>query len=250
MGESDEGRLGTAGPVESADRVPGEPAEPEVPVEPSEAAAGGQAGEAGENAPAAGGKKGRPAKRKRSGFLETLMYVLGGVVVALLVHTFLLQSFWIPSESMQNTLLVNDYVVVNKLAYKLGPVERGDIVVFKGWNGEDTIKRVIGVGGDHVKCCDAKRRITVNGTPLDEEGKYLYPGAKPSDLKFDVTVPKGRLWLMGDHRNNSADSRFYTDDGHEGTISEDDVTGRAFLRYWPLNRISLLSRPGTFSAVR
>ncbi|GAB3150031.1 signal peptidase I [Microbispora hainanensis] len=240
MGESDESRLGTAEPAGSADRTPEEPAKPAVADETDKA---------DENEGAAAGKKGRP-KKKGSGLLETLVYVLGGVVVALLVHTFLLQSFWIPSESMQNTLLVNDYVVVNKLAYKLGPVERGDIVVFKGWNGEDTIKRVIGVGGDYVKCCDAKHRITVNGTPLDEEGKYLYPGAKPSDREFDITVPKGRLWLMGDHRNNSADSRFYTDDGHQGTISEDDVTGRAFLRYWPLNRISILSRPDTFSAVR
>ncbi|MGI5160316.1 signal peptidase I [Microbispora sp. CA-102843] len=236
MGESDESRLGTAGPVGSADDVP---AEPEKPAEP-----------AGEDERTAGEKKDRPAKKKGSGLLETLMYTLGGVVVALLVHTFLLQSFYIPSESMQNTLLVNDYVVVNKLAYKLGPVERGDIVVFKGWDGEDTIKRVIGVGGDHVKCCDAKHRITVNGTPLDEEGKYLYPGVHPSSMEFDVKVPKGRLWLMGDHRNNSADSRFYTDDGHQGTISEDDVIGRAFLRYWPLNRISFLSQPDTFSVVR
>ncbi|NJP28054.1 signal peptidase I [Microbispora sp. SCL1-1] len=243
MGESDESRLDTAEPAGSADRAPGEPAKPKESAEPA------ATGEAEENEGAAAGKKDRAAKKKRSGLLETLAYVLGGVVVALLVHTFLLQSFWIPSESMQNTLLVNDYVVVNKLAYKFGPVERGDIVVFKGWNGEDTIKRVIGVGGDHVKCCDAKQRITVNGTPLDED-KYLYPGAKPSDREFDITVPKGRLWLMGDHRNNSADSRFYTDDGHQGTISEDDVTGRAFLRYWPLNRISILSRPGTFSAVR
>ncbi|MBX6384711.1 MAG: signal peptidase I [Microbispora sp.] len=181
--------------------------------------------------------------------METFLYALGGVVVALLVHTFLLQSFYIPSESMQNTLLIDDYVLVNKLAYKLGPVERGDIVVFKGWDGEDTIKRVIGVGGDHVKCCDAKHRITVNGTPLNESA-YLYPGASPSGSEFDVTVPKGRLWLMGDHRNDSADSRVHIDDAYRGTISEDDVIGRAFLRYWPLNRISFLTRPETFSAVR
>ncbi|WP_307801301.1 signal peptidase I [Microbispora triticiradicis] len=193
--------------------------------------------------------KSAPAK-KASGLRETLLYMVGGVVAALLIHTFLLQSFYIPSESMQNTLLINDYVVVNKLAYKLGSVQRGDIVVFKGWDGEDTIKRVIGVGGDHVKCCDDKRRITVNGTPLDEEGKYLYPGVYPSGRDFDVKVPKARVWLMGDHRNNSADSRFYMDDGHQGTVSEDDIIGRAFLRYWPLNRISFLSRPDTFSVVR
>ncbi|MEN3540005.1 signal peptidase I [Microbispora sp. ZYX-F-249] len=235
MGEADESRLGTAGPAGAADGVPEDPAEP---------AEGEGERTTGE------GEEDRPAKKKGSGLLETLLYVLGGVVVALLVHAFLLQSFYIPSESMQNTLLVDDYVVVNKLAYKLGPVERGDIVVFKGWDGEDTIKRVIGVGGDHVKCCDAKRRITVNGTPLDEENKYLYPGVYPSGRDFDVKVPKGRLWLMGDHRNNSADSRSNMENGYQGTVSEDDVIGRAFLRYWPLNRISFLSRPETFSAVR
>ena len=240
MSETDESRLGAAGPVGSADGAPEESAEPTRSV-----------GEtAGGDVQAAGEKKGRSAKKKRSGLLETLLYALGGIVVALLVHTFLLQSFWIPSESMEKTLLINDYVVVNKLAYKFGPAERGDIVVFKGWDGEDTIKRVIGVGGDHVKCCDAQRRITVNGTPLDEEGKYIYPGVYPSGREFDVKVPKGRLWLMGDHRDNSADSRFYLDDGYQGTIAEDDVIGRAFLRYWPLNRISFLSRPETFSVVR
>jgi signal peptidase I len=193
-------------------------------------------------------KDGAPAK-KGSGLRETILYTLGGIVVALLVHTFVLQSFYIPSESMQNTLLVNDRVVVNKLAYKFGDVRRGDIVVFKGWNGEDTIKRVVGVGGDVVKCCDAKGRITVNGTPLDEEGKYLYPGASPSDDEFEVKVPSGRLWLMGDHRDNSADSRSYIDDEHEGTVAEDDVIGRAFVRYWPFSRLSLLSPPQTFSGV-
>lgn len=190
-----------------------------------------------------------PAK-KRSSLRESILFTLGGVVVALLVHVFLLQSFYIPSESMENTLLVNDRVMVNKLAYRFGGVERGDIVVFKGWDGQDTIKRVIGVGGDTVKCCDAKRRITVNGTPLDEEDKYLYPGVYPSKRNFEVKVPAGRLWLMGDHRNDSADSREHMADANKGTISEDDVIGRAFARYWPFSRLGFLSRPLTFSAVR
>ncbi|MFC0866089.1 signal peptidase I [Sphaerimonospora cavernae] len=193
-------------------------------------------------------KNDAPAK-KGSGLRDTILYGLGGIVVALLVHAFVLQTFYIPSGSMENTLLLNDYVAVNKLAYKLGDVERGDIVVFKGWDGEDTIKRVIGVGGDTVKCCDDKRRITVNGTPLDEEGVYLYPGAHPSGRRFEVKVPPGRLWLMGDHRNNSMDSRMFLEDGHLGTISEADVIGRAFVRFWPLSRFSWLSPPATFSAV-
>ncbi|WP_405084116.1 signal peptidase I [Microbispora sp. NBC_01389] len=243
MSEADESRLGAGGgPVRPVGESPAGAGPPET-VPTGTVPTGTVPAETGP------GKQEKDAAKKGSGLRDTLLYMFGGVVAALLIHTFLLQSFYIPSESMQNTLLINDYVVVNKLAYKLGSVERGDIVVFKGWDGEDTIKRVIGVGGDHVKCCDDKRRITVNGTPLDEEGKYLYPGVYPSGRDFDVKVPKGRVWLMGDHRNNSADSRFYLDDGHQGTISEDDIIGRAFLRYWPLNRISFLSRPDTFSVV-
>jgi len=189
-------------------------------------------------------------KKKRASLLESLLFIAGGIVLALLLHAFVVQSFYIPSGSMENTLLINDRVLVNKLAYKLGHVERGEIVVFKGWDdGEDTIKRVIGVGGDTVKCCDANRRITVNGTPLNEEGKYIYPGAYPSGRTFEVKVPKGRLWLMGDHRDNSMDSRIFIDNPNKGTISEDDVIGRAFVRVWPFSRFGLLSPPGTFSAV-
>ncbi|WP_055479647.1 signal peptidase I [Sphaerimonospora mesophila] len=195
-------------------------------------------------------EKTEETEKKGSGLRDTILYGLGGIVVALLVHAFVLQSFYIPSGSMENTLLLNDYVAVNKLAYKFGDVDRGDIVVFKGWDGEDTIKRVIGVGGDTVKCCDTKRRITVNGTPLEEEGAYLYPGVYPSGRKFEVKVPPGRLWLMGDHRNNSMDSRTFLEDGHLGTISEDDVIGRAFVRFWPFSRFSWLSPPETFAAVR
>ncbi|MCC5575010.1 signal peptidase I [Microtetraspora sp. AC03309] len=190
-----------------------------------------------------------PPAKKPSGLRDSILFTLGGVVVALLVHMFVMQSFYIPSESMENTLLINDRVVVNKLAYTFGDVERGDIVVFKGWDGEDTIKRVIGVGGDTVKCCDAKRRITVNGTPIDEEDVYLYPGVYPSKRQFEVKVPPGRVWLMGDHRNNSRDSRAYMDDQYKGTISEDDLVGRAFVRYWPFSRFGFLSRPETFSKV-
>ncbi|WP_067184263.1 signal peptidase I [Microtetraspora niveoalba] len=191
-----------------------------------------------------------PPAKKSSGWRDSILFTLGGIIVAVLVHLFVMQSFYIPSGSMENTLLINDRVAVNKLAYVVGDVERGDIVVFKGWDGEDTIKRVIGIGGDTVKCCDAKRRITVNGTPLDEEDVYLYPGVYPSKQRFEVKVPPGRVWLMGDHRNNSRDSREYIDDEYKGTISEDDLVGRAFIRYWPFSRFGLLSRPETFSKVR
>ncbi|MEV5330075.1 signal peptidase I [Nonomuraea sp. NPDC052634] len=185
-------------------------------------------------------------EKKKGGFRETVLLIVIGVGIALLLQAFVVGSFYIPSESMENTLLVNDRVFVNKLA---GKPERGDIVVFKGWNGEDTIKRVIGVGGDHVKCCDKQRRITVNGTPLDEES-YLYPDDYPSGDEFDVTVPEGKLWLMGDHRSASADSRAHMEEPGGGFISEEDVIGKAVVRYWPLSRGYLFSRPETFDKVK
>ncbi|MGN9838705.1 signal peptidase I [Nonomuraea sp. H19] len=185
-------------------------------------------------------------EKKKGGFRETVLLLVMGVGIALLLQAFVVGSFYIPSVSMENTLLVNDRVFVNKLA---GAPERGDIVVFKGWNGEDTIKRVIGVGGDKVVCCDAKKRITVNGTPLDEES-YLYPGDYASGDKFDVTVPAGKLWLMGDHRSASFDSRGHMDEPGGGFISVDAVIGKAVVRYWPLSRGYLFSQPDTFAKVK
>ncbi|MFC4114632.1 signal peptidase I [Nonomuraea zeae] len=185
-------------------------------------------------------------EKKKGGFRETVLLLILGVGIALLLQAFVVGSFYIPSVSMENTLLVNDRVFVNKLA---GAPERGDIVVFKGWNGEDTIKRVIGVGGDHVVCCDSKKRISVNGTVLDEKS-YLFPGDFASGDKFDVTVPAGKLWLMGDHRSASADSRAHQEEPGEGFISVDAVIGKAVVRYWPLSRGYLFSRPDIFDKVK
>ncbi|MFB4265718.1 signal peptidase I [Nonomuraea sp. GTA35] len=185
-------------------------------------------------------------QKKKGGFRETVLLLVMGVGIALLLQAFVVGSFYIPSVSMENTLLVNDRVFVNKLA---GKPERGDIVVFKGWNGEDTIKRVIGIGGDKVVCCDKQKRITVNGTPLDEKS-YLYPDDFASGDEFDVTVPAGKLWLMGDHRSASADSRAHMGEPGGGFISEDAVVGKAVLRYWPLSRGYLFSRPDIFDKVK
>jgi signal peptidase I len=185
-------------------------------------------------------------EKKKGGFRETLLLLVLGVGIALLLQAFVVGSFYIPSVSMENTLLVNDRVFVNKLA---GKPERGDIVVFKGWNGEDTIKRVIGVGGDKVVCCDSKKRITVNGTALEEKS-YLFPGDFASGDKFDVTVPAGKIWLMGDHRSASADSRAHMEEPGAGFISEDAVIGKAVVRYWPLSRGYLFSRPDIFDKVK
>jgi signal peptidase I len=116
-----------------------------------------------------------------------------------------------------------------------------------GIAGPDTdyVKRVIGVPGDHVACCNTAGQVTVNGVPLSESS-YIYPGAAPSQLRFNITVPAGRLWVMGDNRGDSDDSRYRENDPGEGTIPESDVVGRAFLIIWPFSRVSDLPIPNTF----
>jgi len=219
-----------------------------------------------------------PKTGKQRSLLRELPFLIGiALVLALLIKTFLVQAFFIPSESMENTLLVGDRVLVNKLGMRLGgDVKRVQIVVFKdpgGWLGQapvtrgnaisrgvhdvfeffglmpsadqgDLIKRVIAVGGDQVKCCDDRGRIEVNGVPLDEP--YIFPGNAPGDAAFQVVVPKGRLWVMGDHRSVSRDSTKHMSDPGGGAIPEDDVVGRAFVRLWPLDRVGRLSVPETF----
>ncbi|MDT0269337.1 signal peptidase I [Streptomyces sp. DSM 44915] len=191
-----------------------------------------------------------------------LSVALATVVITSLVSRFVIQPFVIPSGSMENTLRVGDRVLVNKLAYSFGgEVQRGDVVVFDGSGSfvaeeaepgllegllrtaastvglarssdSDFVKRVIGIGGDQVRCCDSEGRIEVNGEPLEEP--YLYPGDKPSNVRFDIRVPEGRLWVMGDHRSDSADSREYLGSPGGGTVPEDKVIGRAEWVGWPI----------------
>lgn len=198
------------------------------------------------------------------------------LVISFLVKTFLLQAFYIPSESMEQTLLRGDRVIVNKLG--AGKVNRGDIVVFTdpgGWlgtgagggespgivnkllafigvlpqdEGDHLIKRVIGVGGDTVECCDDAGRVTVNGVALNET--YLAPGSVPHTIEFSTTVPEGYFWVMGDNRSHSGDSRMHTGDPGGGAISEKRIVGIAFVRVWPFDRWSVLKQPSeVFSAV-
>jgi signal peptidase I len=164
--------------------------------------------------------------------------VVGAVLVALLVKTYLVQAFRIPSSSMEQTLLVGDRVTVNKLSYRLGDVSPGDVVVFERPAGapggvdapEDLIKRVVAVGGDTVQTVDG--RLVRNGEPVDEP--YLAPGSTTTGIEQPVTIPDGQVWVMGDNRNNSSDSRVF------GPVAEATIVGQAFVVMWPPGRFSTL----------
>jgi len=215
--------------------------------------------------------------RKRPFWRELFIIVIAALVLTVVIKVFLFQVFSIPSASMENTLLPGDRILVNRLVYHLRGIDRGDIVVFSGngswgppppplpsnpvertWEdftnliglsapGTDYVKRVIGLPGDHVKCCDAEGRVTVNGVPLNESS-YLYPGDQPNsdDTSYSVVVPPGRLFVLGDHRSDSCDSRCHMLDGDDGTIPENEVVGRAFVIIWPPSRIGDLPIPSTF----
>lgn len=176
-------------------------------------------------------------KSEHSGLRNALEWVViagGALVVALIIKTFLLQAFYIPSLSMASTLKVNDRVVVNKLSYDLHDINRGDVVVFESPPNEgsrtiDLIKRVIALPGEAVEAHDG--RIYINGTVLDEP--YLGPDVQTSPFE-KLTIPPHQYWVMGDNRPNSRDSRFF------GTISESLVIGRAFVRVWPFSHLGVL----------
>ncbi|MGH8893047.1 MAG: signal peptidase I [Actinomycetes bacterium] len=200
------------------------------------------------------------------------MLVLVVLGVAMLVRTFLVTPFSIPSGSMEQTLQVGDRILVDRASYRFRDVRHGDVVVFDGSETfgpvdggppprgplrslvrsvaaavgmagateTDYVKRVIGVGGDRVVCCDDAGRLTVNGRRVDERA-YLHPGDDPSELQFDVEVPAGRLWVMGDHRSASRDSRAHLGRPGGGTVPVDDVVGRVVAVMWPLPRLGGVS---------
>lgn len=235
-----------------------------------------------------GGKSSKGARRG-SFWRELPVLLVVAFVLAILLKTFLIQAFFIPSASMEKTLhgcpgCSGDRVLVNKLVYRFHDPRPGDVVVFRGpntWQPEvhvsepsnpvskffraiaqavgaaqpsekDFVKRVIAVGGQTVSCCDAKGRVQVDGRSLDEP--YIYQNSPQVNSttcglgrKFGpVTVPKGRLWVMGDHRSDSADSRCHVDDQYHGTVAVDEVIGKAFLRVWPPSRWGTLGTPSTF----
>ncbi|KAA9110765.1 signal peptidase I [Microbacterium rhizomatis] len=215
--------------------------------------------------------------RRRRGWLtflrDVLVIVLIAVLVSFLVKTFLVRSFYIPSGSMKDTLQIDDRILVDEITPKFGGFSRGDIVVFRdpgGWltapakparpaiveaadwalslvglsapdSDDHLIKRIIGLPGDHVVCCNGIGQITVNDVPIDESSYLrLRPGDPASSVPFDVTVPPNSLWVLGDNRNESRDSRYNTDQPGRGFVPLDNVVGRAFLTTWPLARFGLL----------
>ncbi|WP_163510332.1 signal peptidase I [Fodinicola acaciae] len=196
---------------------------------------------------------GERSRRRLPFWIELPILVVIALVVALVVRQFAVQTFYIPSPSMENTLRVNDQILVNKIIYHLRPPHRGEVIVFEppaSWReslaDKDFVKRLIGLPGDHVVCCNATGQVTINGYALTEP--YLYPGNHPSDRRFDVRVPAGRLFVMGDHRSLSGDSRIHLDE-NSGTIPEGSVVGPAFAIYWPVNHWSGLPVPETFEHI-
>lgn len=214
---------------------------------------------------------------------DILIIFVVAVLVSFLIKTFVVRSFYIPSASMENTLQINDRIIVNELEPNLIPIQHGDVVVFRdpgGWlpptlptnqnpiaaawdaalsfvglsapdSNDHLIKRVIGLPGDHVTCCNALGQMSVNGVPLKEPYVLLPPGSQAvSGITFDVTVPKGSLWVMGDNRYNSADSRYHVNDPGKGFVPISNVVGRAFVISWPVSRWTWLDNyPDVFRGV-
>ena len=226
--------------------------------------------------------KGRRRRLKPVRLWREIPILLGvALALALVIKTFAVQAYFIPSESMENTIKPGDRVLVNKLSPWFGwTPSRGEVVVFQdpgGWlnpadaqkdnafiggvkkvftfigllpssSEQDLIKRVVGVPGDEVRCCDVKGRVTVNGVALDEQS-YLYPGDVPSATPvngFDIKVLPNTVFVLGDHRSDSADSRVHLTERSQGLVPYSDLQGHAFVRIWPLSRVGTLGVPSTF----
>lgn len=206
--------------------------------------------------------------------LETLVVVALALVITALARAFLVQAFYVPSASMESTLIPSDRIVVSKITTALSGPQRGEIVVFRdpgGWlqdppatdahwtqhlrsalefigllpsdSGHDLVKRVIGLPGDRVACCDSAGRIVLNGVPLDES----YITGPTDQVRFDITVPEGHIFVMGDNRANSRDSRFHLDTA-DGGVPLDNAVGRVVLRLWPLDRFGVEAIPSIFGS--
>lgn len=223
-----------------------------------------------------GEAEGKSEKHPLPLWQETLLLLGIALALAVAIKFFLVQAFYIPSPSMEPQFVENDRILVQKVSYwGSGHPERGDIVVFKDpahWLGQEDedasknpvirgleliglypsgghlVKRIIGVGGDRVVCCDKQGRVTVNGTPLNEKA-YLPRGTDPSDQTFDITVPQGHLWVMGDNRGDSCDSRCHMGDPGGGFVPDDLVVGKVWTLIWPWKRAEFIHRPATFADI-
>lgn len=227
----------------------------------------------------------KAARKRRGGFWhgvrEVGVIAVTALLISFLIKTFVMQAFWIPSGSMENTLVYGDRVMVSKIQAGPMSVERGDVVVFEdpgGWlppvpgpdrgpfmdavfsglefvgvapssQGNHLIKRIVGMPGDTVACCDENGRLSVNGQPLDESS-YLYPGDEPSHVPFEITVPDDHVWLLGDHRSNSRDSRANDDGtGAQGSVPTDNIVGKAFVLIFPFSNFTWFATPDTYDSV-
>lgn len=211
--------------------------------------------------------------RSKGSLLKELpILIVVALVVSLFIKSLLVQFFYIPSGSMENTLQVQDRVAVNKVPFISDNIKRGDIVVFRdpnNWlpeNLEDSsnsiaskaksllvtvgvlpnpakqylVKRVVGVAGDRIVCCADSGKLSINGVEVTEP--YIYGGDTPSDIKFDVTVPEGKLWVMGDHRGASADSRYHQEDINDGFVPLNTVSGRVVAVIWPFKNVTYVPK--------
>jgi signal peptidase I len=207
--------------------------------------------------------------RKGSLLRELPLLVILALLVSLFIKSFLVQFFYIPSGSMENTLQIKDRVAVNRVPFIGNDVNRGDVIVFRdpaGWLPDASsldgnrftnaireglvivgiipnpakqylVKRVIGVAGDNVVAKD--RVLTINGKPTNEP--YIFAGNTPSDTDFNITVPEGKVWVMGDHRGASGDSRVHQDDVNNGMVPVEKITGRVIATIWPIKQIGFIS---------
>lgn len=191
---------------------------------------------------------------------EVAIVLVCALVLSVVVRTFFIQAFYVPSASMENTLLINDRILASKITTRISGVSRGDVVVFKdpgGWlpptkttvgpvakvmefvgllpssSGDDLVKRAIGIAGDHVMCCDAKGQIVLNGVGLVEP--YIKPGNGTDQVPFDIVVPANSIFVMGDNRGSSADSRYHLE-RNDGGVPVDNVVGKVFLKVWPFSQ--------------
>jgi signal peptidase I len=215
---------------------------------------------------------GHRGERKRLNWWQETFLLLGlALLTSIVVKAFLMQMFFVPSASMRPELIEQDRILVEKVSMWDGEVERGDVVVFEdpgGWlgatpeptgfqeflsllglypEGGHLVKRVIAVGGERVVCCDKQGRLTVDGAPLDEQ-EYLRKGTAPSQKQFDVVVPEDSVWVMGDNRSNSQDSRFHLSDPGKGSVPLDNVVGKVWGIVWPIDRLEILDQPDPLAA--